>query len=571
MFKVRSASVQSYLITPVQRIQRYQLLLRELLKRFEKNGQTETEAYKELKNAQKKMEEVADYCNRKKKEQELRLKLLDLAYKYKLPQLIKPSRKLQREGTFMISQKKDVQGYKNSTIYLFNDMILLKLNTNSILDLDNKSRPIEIYFSDPMTEIYIPRPPERPKLAPKYVKKPIPDDQIQEDSSISAPENSAEQTPANEDVPSATENANADVNTEEENQQQEKTISIEQEPEDTNSTKEGFFFSFFSKKNSKINIFFFLLDAEEDWPLPEGWEQYTDDESGFPYYYNVWNGTTTWDRPKPESVSSLSAGTPVQQSPSAKKSSKNSQTGSESIGGEDEDDDDDDEVDVNKKNESPASPVTPSNAPQMPERDPNMEDNEQLIAWVHAAEIETRKKEESMYPSHRSRELPTVPAMIQETKPNQNSGKEIEIANKSAEIVEEIVEESHIQDEYLEIEKRIDCLFFIEVKRNQFVIACESKEMRDLWITQIYINLMSTRNKADPELPPGFKITDLVHPTIVKEGSIFFHTHTFSHFISQIMFYYYYYIRKSQKTRKHLQNFQKKIPHIRFRFENEIL
>jgi WW domain. len=32
-------------------------------------------------------------------------------------------------------------------------------------------------------------------------------------------------------------------------------------------------------------------------PLPEGWTEYVDPSSGRPYYYNTFDGTTTWDRP----------------------------------------------------------------------------------------------------------------------------------------------------------------------------------------------------------------------------------------------------------------------------------
>jgi WW domain len=56
------------------------------------------------------------------------------------------------------------------------------------------------------------------------------------------------------------------------------------------------------------------VDDDEQPPLPEGWSEHYDPNSGQYYYFNAAEGTTTWDRPLPnpaEAVEEFEAGRPV--------------------------------------------------------------------------------------------------------------------------------------------------------------------------------------------------------------------------------------------------------------------
>lgn len=113
--RLKGVQLTGFLIKPVQRVTKYPLLLRELIRYTEEND----ENYNVLIEAHKKLTEIVDYINEAHKNHEHMARLLDLQSEIEgVVNLVIPSRKLMKEG---------ILTYKKSphTIFLFSDLLLI--------------------------------------------------------------------------------------------------------------------------------------------------------------------------------------------------------------------------------------------------------------------------------------------------------------------------------------------------------------------------------------------------------------------------------------------------------------
>ncbi|KAM9967795.1 hypothetical protein ACTFIW_001882 [Dictyostelium discoideum] len=140
----RSLPFDSFLIKPVQRVCKYPLLIRELIK----TTPQDSKSYENLINAQSKIESIVFAVNEKKREFDSQMKMLDIQNGIiesgdTTTKILSPSRKLIKEGSIQswgstiptgtrdfIFKKKNKEGY----YYLFNDLFLYAeiKNDNSI-------------------------------------------------------------------------------------------------------------------------------------------------------------------------------------------------------------------------------------------------------------------------------------------------------------------------------------------------------------------------------------------------------------------------------------------------------
>jgi len=111
-----------YLIKPVQRICKYPLLFRELLKNTPKDHAD----YPNIENCFTKVQEVAEYVNEKQRSNESAKKMVELQDNLvDFPKgfvIVSPSRKFMREGNFIKVNDRGKQ--QDRTLFLFNDLIL---------------------------------------------------------------------------------------------------------------------------------------------------------------------------------------------------------------------------------------------------------------------------------------------------------------------------------------------------------------------------------------------------------------------------------------------------------------
>eukprot|EP00762_Andalucia_godoyi_P003115 ANDGO_01115.mRNA.1 Guanine exchange factor for Rac 30 len=110
----RNNTLESLLITPIQRIPRYELLIKELVKHSDESYVD----YKDLLKAKDSIHQVAAYCNEKKREAEGRLRLVQLQTELKLKDLVQPHRGLIREASCTNSSSDSIQ------IVLMTDVLL---------------------------------------------------------------------------------------------------------------------------------------------------------------------------------------------------------------------------------------------------------------------------------------------------------------------------------------------------------------------------------------------------------------------------------------------------------------
>ncbi|KAL6070964.1 RhoGEF domain containing protein [Balamuthia mandrillaris] len=124
--KVGGKDLASFLIQPVQRIPRYRLLLKDLLKHTEKDHKD----YSSLLAASVQITEVAEYVEKKSTEAENITKVLEIQSKLfgKFENLARPSRKFVKEGMLNVwnleKQKKKKRQPVRRVLFLFNDLLV---------------------------------------------------------------------------------------------------------------------------------------------------------------------------------------------------------------------------------------------------------------------------------------------------------------------------------------------------------------------------------------------------------------------------------------------------------------
>eukprot|EP01119_Soliformovum_irregulare_P008184 TRINITY_DN2118_c0_g1_i3.p1 TRINITY_DN2118_c0_g1~~TRINITY_DN2118_c0_g1_i3.p1 ORF type:complete len:592 (+),score=142.31 TRINITY_DN2118_c0_g1_i3:191-1777(+) len=114
--------LDAYLILPIQRIPRYNLLLGEMVK----HTWADHHDYASLKKALEKMQEVALYINERKREADSINKIVEIQSKFhgKIENLQDPHRRFVREGVLMVLRDPP-KGPKDRIFILFNDKLLL--------------------------------------------------------------------------------------------------------------------------------------------------------------------------------------------------------------------------------------------------------------------------------------------------------------------------------------------------------------------------------------------------------------------------------------------------------------
>ncbi|KAL0478019.1 guanine exchange factor for Rac gxcDD [Acrasis kona] len=132
----RITNLESFLILPIQRLPRYRLLLEDLA-RTVPPGQDHVD----LTKATQLVRQVTDFCNEKEREYERQERFLKIRSELKQPE-IKPSRRyigeevergiLCSEGNFK-SEKSSSISMSPCNIYLFNDVLVVKRKSSSIL------------------------------------------------------------------------------------------------------------------------------------------------------------------------------------------------------------------------------------------------------------------------------------------------------------------------------------------------------------------------------------------------------------------------------------------------------
>eukprot|EP00817_Percolomonadidae_sp_ATCC50343_P008169 CAMPEP_0117427580 /NCGR_PEP_ID=MMETSP0758-20121206/7406_1 /TAXON_ID=63605 /ORGANISM="Percolomonas cosmopolitus, Strain AE-1 (ATCC 50343)" /LENGTH=1510 /DNA_ID=CAMNT_0005213315 /DNA_START=297 /DNA_END=4830 /DNA_ORIENTATION=- len=127
--RLRNYTLSGLLVTPVQRIPRYRLLLDDLLKTAEPN----TDGYEKLEKALEFISTIAAYCNSKRSEmnrQKQMRQLSDQFYADGFTDLLSnPSRKLVIEGECQSCTSSKFPRRVSTKIYLFNDLFVGHLNS----------------------------------------------------------------------------------------------------------------------------------------------------------------------------------------------------------------------------------------------------------------------------------------------------------------------------------------------------------------------------------------------------------------------------------------------------------
>ena len=119
MPEARGLSLQAFLVTPVQRIPRYKMLLEDMLKHTPEDHPD----HENLRNALKLVSEIAKSVNETIRNHELMLKMLDIQKSIiGFPQnILVPGRRFLKSGKVLKMSRRAVQ---LRHIFLFSDMIL---------------------------------------------------------------------------------------------------------------------------------------------------------------------------------------------------------------------------------------------------------------------------------------------------------------------------------------------------------------------------------------------------------------------------------------------------------------
>uniref|UniRef100_A0A6B2LAA2 DH domain-containing protein n=1 Tax=Arcella intermedia TaxID=1963864 RepID=A0A6B2LAA2_9EUKA len=125
--------LRDYLITPIQRLPRYQLALETIIKHTEPTH----EHYESLLKAKDKVQSVNIHINEKKRDYENRLRLLELATRIELPSyIVAPHRVCIFEGK--MEMEKEGEEKKKVHVYLLNDLWIIteEKNDNQFVYVD---------------------------------------------------------------------------------------------------------------------------------------------------------------------------------------------------------------------------------------------------------------------------------------------------------------------------------------------------------------------------------------------------------------------------------------------------
>lgn len=147
--RARNIEIGGFLIEPVQRLPRYKLLLENLTKKTDR----EHPDFESLDYSVQQIEEIANYVNEKRRENESIIRVVHLQEELGVTDLVKPSRKLIKEGT-LHKIKLNEKGSVPAQLYLFNDLLLCvkgnRLQTRRInMPLDDRELKIAIFELDP--------------------------------------------------------------------------------------------------------------------------------------------------------------------------------------------------------------------------------------------------------------------------------------------------------------------------------------------------------------------------------------------------------------------------------------
>lgn len=120
--EVGNQEINSFLIRPIQRIPRYRLLLKDLLKHTEEDHND----FQALSSAYKQVSDVAEYIEEKASEAERIGKLLDVQSRLlgNETSIAAPSRKYVREGRLAVGFAKDNKVRRERMVFLFNDLLV---------------------------------------------------------------------------------------------------------------------------------------------------------------------------------------------------------------------------------------------------------------------------------------------------------------------------------------------------------------------------------------------------------------------------------------------------------------
>lgn len=124
-------SLIDFLIQPIQRIPRYQLLLQNLLKYTDRRDPD----YDNIAFALQKVIEIANRINDRQKDHDIFQAVIDIHHKLlpKLPDLVEPHRRFIKEGPIIFAKSRTAR-HKKRYVFLFNDLMLV----TKYLKMENK-------------------------------------------------------------------------------------------------------------------------------------------------------------------------------------------------------------------------------------------------------------------------------------------------------------------------------------------------------------------------------------------------------------------------------------------------
>ncbi|KAJ3423511.1 faciogenital dysplasia protein [Anaeramoeba flamelloides] len=141
---VKGLKLTFFLIMPIQRIPRYVMLLQDLVKHTHKKHPD----YGNLKESLTKVQEIAMYCNEKKREADQMAETFKIQSKISgLSDIVIPSRRFLREGTAFIKLKNSKKIMK-CYLHLFNDLLIISKKAKKLKLLNQIELDLETYILD---------------------------------------------------------------------------------------------------------------------------------------------------------------------------------------------------------------------------------------------------------------------------------------------------------------------------------------------------------------------------------------------------------------------------------------